>query len=371
MPHVVNVWISRIVVAVMHLGCLLAIGYGVSWVAAAVAIAAYVVRGFAVTGGYHRYFAHRSYRTGRVFQSILALIGVTAVQGGPLHWAKDHRHHHRESDQPKDLHSPRPPENGWWSHFCHFWWSHLGWILSSRVPEMQTHVRDLEKYPELVWIERLQLLVIGAYIAALYFLGDFLGEAYGTSGMQMVTWGFFISTAFTWHVTWCVNSVTHTFGTRRYETTDDSKNNWIVGLFALGEGHHNNHHAHQHICRQGLLWWELDLTYYILKLLSYVGVTWDLNEPEPEVFIVARSLGKIRNELRKRRLEEEAIAARLLEGQSQFARAIRAMAHARNELKEKFRKKMISLHEMADELSAAAKRFTASLQQTEAAALAA
>src|SRR5262249_27325860 len=148
--------------------------------------------------------------------------------------------------------------------------------------------------PELVWIEKFQLLLIFGFVALLYGLGELLGAAFGTSGWQMVVWGFVISTVITWHITWCVNSVTHTWGSRRFETEDDSRNNCLIAILALGEGHHNNHHANPGLARQGLFWWEFDPTYYALRVLAWFGLVWDLNEPIPEVYDTARTLSRIR-----------------------------------------------------------------------------
>lgn len=358
MQNVLDAWVARVVLLVVHGGCFLAIWTGISWPAALVCLGLYLLRGFAITGGYHRLFAHKSYKTYRWFQSVLAIIGTTALEGGVLKWAKEHRHHHKESDEPEDLHSPRKPRN--------FWWSHLGWILSRRMPDIKTSVRDLEKYPELIWIDRLQLLWIGLLIAGLYGFGEYLGAAWGTSGLQMVVVGFFFSTVITWHITWCVNSVTHTFGSRRFETEDDSRNNWIIGILALGEGHHNNHHAHPGVCRQGLLWWEFDPTYYVLKLLSYLRITWDLNEPEPEVFAVARSLGRIRRNLEKQNLEPSTLVQRMKTGQEMLASAVRKASRARKAVQELFSKQLISKREKGKRISGLREVFRAQVGMIEA-----
>lgn len=357
MSHKLSVWVSRVVVFGLHAGCLLALWTGVSWTAALVCFVAYVVRGFGITGGYHRLFSHRAYETGPVFRSIMAILGVTAVQGGPLKWSREHRHHHKESDEPGDLHSPKQPS---------FFWAHIGWILSGEEMAVRANVKDLEKYSELVWIERLQVPILLCYVLGLYALGTFLGDAFGTSGMQMVVWGFFVSTVVTWHITWAVNSVNHTFGSRRFETTDDSRNNWLVGILALGEGHHNNHHAHPGLARQGLLWWEIDFTYYVLKALSCVGLVWNLNEPEPEVYTVARSLSRLRAVMRRRRLDAETIAERLKEGQSILASAVHSMARLRAQTAELLREKRIDASEMMSRLREGAERFAQCLRAAEA-----
>lgn len=328
-PHMVNVWISRIVVFTIHAGALLVFFNGFSWIALIVCLALYVIRGFGITGGYHRLFSHKSYETSRVGQTVIAIIGTTAVEGGPIEWTLNHRHHHAESDQPDDLHSPRTPRS--------FWWAHLGWILSAEVPPKPTqHTRDLQKFPELVWVERLQLVFIALLIGGLYWLGSALGAEWHTSGLQMVAWGFFLSTVIVWHITWLVNSATHTHGSRRYETPDDSRNNWWVGILALGEGHHNNHHKHQSYCRQGLLWYEFDLTYYILRFLALLGLVWNLKEPEKEAFAIARALTKMRAELAAEGMSEADIAARITEVQKALTKEATRVAHARRDLETGF-----------------------------------
>ncbi len=335
-PHMVNVWISRIVVFTIHAGALLVFFAGFSWVALGVCLLLYLIRGFGITGGYHRLFSHKSYKTSRAGQTVIAIIGTTAVQGGPIEWSLNHRHHHAESDQPDDLHSPRTPRS--------FWWAHLGWILSSEVPPKPTrHTRDLEQFPELVWVQRLQLVFIGALIAGLYWLGSALGAEWHTSGFQMVAYGFFLSTVIVWHITWLVNSATHTHGSRRYETPDDSRNNPLVGILALGEGHHNNHHAKQSYCRQGLLWYEFDLTYYILRFLAFLQLVWDLNEPEKEVIDIARALSKMRSELAAQNVPEDEIASRMKEVQETLTKSATRLAQERRDLERSFQDQLKQL----------------------------
>lgn len=219
----------------------------------------YVLHMFAITGGYHRYFSHRTYKTSRWFQFVLALLGVTAVQQGPLWWAAHHRHHHKYSDMPEDVHSPR--QRG-------FWWSHMFWILSSRYNV--THydrVKDLAKYKELVWLNKREGLVVVAYAALLFAVG----------GLTALVWGFFVATVACWHGTFCINSLTHVWGSRRYATSDDSRNNLWLAIITMGEGWHNNHHHYQRATNQGWHWWQIDMTYYILRGLAAVRLIWDLH----------------------------------------------------------------------------------------------
>jgi stearoyl-CoA desaturase (delta-9 desaturase) len=256
---------------VMHLVCLFVFVVGVSPIAVIVAAILYAVRMFALTGFYHRYFSHRAFKTSRVSQFVFALVGASAVQRGPIWWAAHHRHHHASSDQEHDVHSP--VQRG-------FLWSHMGWFMSRRhfAPDL-SRVRDLRRFPELRAIDRFDILVPIALSAALFAFGAVLGQRFpglGTSGWQMVIWGTFISTLVCHHVSYTVNSLCHGFGTRRYATADDSRNNAWLALFTFGEGWHNNHHHYPAAARQGFYWWEIDITYYGLRLLELLGVIWDL-----------------------------------------------------------------------------------------------
>jgi stearoyl-CoA desaturase (Delta-9 desaturase) len=225
------------------------------------ALGLYGVRMFFVTAGYHRYFSHRTFKTSRVFQFLLACFAMSSLQKGVLWWAAHHRHHHRFSDLDQDIHSPSL--NG-------FWWSHLGWILSKRYNTTRTElVPDLARYPELRWLNR-NHMVPGVSLAVLLFL---------TGGMGVFLWGFCVSTVMLWHGTFTINSLCHVFGRRRYATTDTSRNSLILSLITMGEGWHNNHHHYMSSVRQGFFWWEIDLTYYILKMLSWVHIVWDLKMP--------------------------------------------------------------------------------------------
>ncbi len=251
-------WVRVIPFIGMHLACLAVFWVGWSVTAVSVAFGLYVVRMFAVTGFYHRYFSHRTFTTTRAGQFIFALIGASAVQRGPLWWAAHHRKHHRHSDTELDAHSPR--HHG-------FWWAHMGWITSpSNFATDLEAVPDLAKYPELRFLDRFDILVPVLLAVTLFLVG----------GGQLLVWGFFISTVFLFHGTSFINSLAHVMGRRRYVTGDDSRNSFILAVITLGEGWHNNHHKYPGAARQGFFWWELDLTYYGLKLLSWLGVLWDL-----------------------------------------------------------------------------------------------
>ena len=266
----------------VHLAALASLFTGFSWVALGVAALTFWVRLFGITGGYHRYFSHRSYRTSRPFQFVLAWLGAGAGQNGPLWWVSHHRHHHRHADTEEDVHPPG---------LRGFWWAHAGWILSRRYAGYDTSiVGDLRRYPELRFLDRNHMLAPLSLGLFLYGLGWFLEArfpALGTSGWQMVGWGLFISTVALYHTTFLVNSVAHMKGTRRFDTDDESRNNWWVALLTLGEGWHNNHHRWASSERQGFYWWEIDVTHYVLKALSWVGVVWDLKTPPSKVYAEA------------------------------------------------------------------------------------
>jgi stearoyl-CoA desaturase (delta-9 desaturase) len=255
----------------MHLACLAVIWVGFSWFAFWVALGLYALRMFAITAFYHRYFSHRAFRASRPVQFAFAVIGASAVQRGPLWWAAHHRNHHRHADTPADVHSP--VQHG----FLH---SHMGWFLSragfrtdwSKIP-------DLVKFPELRLLDRFDLLVPVALAVGLFFFGRWLGVAYpelGTSGPQLLVWGFFISTIVLFHVTVTINSLAHRFGSRRFETRDNSRNNWLLAILTFGEGWHNNHHHFPGSARQGFRWWEVDLTFYILRTMAVFGLVREL-----------------------------------------------------------------------------------------------
>lgn len=269
----------------MHLGALLALLTGVSWAAAIACLVTCWVRMFGITAGFHRYFSHRSFKTSRTFQFVLAYVGTMAAQNGPLWWASHHRLHHRYADTDRDIHSPG---------LRGLWWSHVGWILCRRyVGYDKEIVKDLRRFPELRFLGRYHMIAPASLAVAMFLLGGWLSARWpslGTSGWQMLGWGFFVSTVIGYHVTFLVNSVSHTSGRRRFNTSDDSRNNWWVALLTLGEGWHNNHHRWPTSERQGFYWWELDMTHYVLRALSWLGVVWDLRAPPRRIYEEAERL---------------------------------------------------------------------------------
>jgi stearoyl-CoA desaturase (delta-9 desaturase) len=241
-----------------------------AWKWVGLCIGMYYLRMFAITGGYHRYFSHRSYKTSRAFQFLMALLAQASAQKGAMWWAANHRHHHKFSDQPEDIHSPL---------HTGFFWSHVGWILCEDNDRTQWElIQDFKKYPELAWLDRHPHAPTFAFALILFALG----------GWPALMWGFFMSTVLLWHGTFTINSLSHVYGSRRYTTNETSRNNFWLALITLGEGWHNNHHTYQSSVNQGFYWWEVDGTYYILKALSWFGIVWDLRKPPLELLEAKR-----------------------------------------------------------------------------------
>lgn len=264
-------WLRAVPFIALHFACIAVLWVGVSPVAVWVALALYAVRMFALTGFYHRYFSHRTFRTSRVVQFLFAFIGASCVQRGPLWWAAHHRNHHRNADTALDPHSPG---------LRGFLWSHAGWFLTPHAFRTDwSRIPDLAKYPELRLLDRYDTLAPVLLAGFLYALGLVLEHAQpqlGTSGGQMLVWGFFISTVVLFHATVTINSFAHRFGKRRFDTRDDSRNNVWLALITFGEGWHNNHHFFPGTVRQGFRWWEVDVTFYVLRVMAMFGLVRDL-----------------------------------------------------------------------------------------------
>lgn len=264
---------SAIPFLLVHLGCFAAIWTGITWAAVALCGNLYWPRMFAVTAGYHRYFSHRAFATGRVFQFVLAFLAQSTAQKSVLWWAAKHRHHHRYSDTACDVHSPR---------HTGFLYSHIGWLFARRHDATDLgQVPDLARYPELRWLHSFEI-VPALLLAAACFLID------GWSGLVV---GFLWSTVLVYHATFCINSLAHVRGGRRYVTGDDSRNNLVLALLTMGEGWHNNHHAYPSSARQGFRWWEVDASYYVLKLLSGLRIVRNLKAPPARLLRNEQRLG--------------------------------------------------------------------------------
>ncbi len=281
-PRGMSNWVKTFPFIALHLACIAVLflpDFGLHWTALGLCAFTYFIRIFGITAVYHRYFAHRSYRTSRPMQFLLACLGCSALQKGPLWWASHHRRHHRYSDTADDPHSP---------HETSFWWAHVGWILAEDHVETPTHlIRDWERYPELRWLDRNHwvpgiVLAVGCYVfGALVGGWDGSPATFFTQqwGWDHLVWGFVISTILVYHATFSINSLSHLIGWRRYATEDDSRNNLFLALITLGEGWHNNHHHFQSSANQGFYWWEVDISYYIIRTLGFLGLVWDIRRP--------------------------------------------------------------------------------------------
>jgi len=253
--------VSIVLFTAMHLSCALVFFVHFSWGLVALALGSYVLRMFAITGGYHRYFSHRAFKTSRAFQLVLAALGTASMQNGPLWWASWHRHHHKHADTAMDAHSPR---------HVGFYTAHMGWVFDGNHDDpIDKNVRDLARYPELRFLERHKWLPLVAYAVGCFAIAGWPG----------VVWGFVVSTVALFHGTLLINSLSHVWGSRPYATKDDSRNNALLAFITLGEGWHNNHHHDMSSARQGFRWWQIDATYYALVVLSWLGVVWDLRLP--------------------------------------------------------------------------------------------
>jgi stearoyl-CoA desaturase (Delta-9 desaturase) len=254
--------LSLLFLVVVHLSCLLVLAVPFRWSLVALALGGYVIRMWAITAGYHRYFSHRAFKTSRAFQFVMAWVGTSSMQNGPLWWASWHRRHHKYSDGPLDPHSP--VRRG-------FWDAHIGWALDgsrSGSPDL-SNVRDLTRYRELVFLDDHKWLPIVFYI----------GICFAVAGVPGIVWGFSVSTVLLYHGTLLINSLGHVWGSRRYATGDESRNNPLLAIITLGEGWHNNHHHQMTSARQGFFWWEIDFSYYAIKALSLVGIVWGVRQP--------------------------------------------------------------------------------------------
>ena len=266
-----------LVMLYFHIGAVFVFQVGFSWAAFSIFFLSYIMKGLGVTMGYHRYFAHRAFKATRWFQFLMGFFGTQAIQGGVLWWASHHRGHHQHSDQEDDLHSPITHST---------FHSHLGWMWSRDCFKPTKHkLLDFARFPEIKFLNKYYPLLIILQGFFFYFLGEFLAYAYpslGTTGSQVFVWGYLLATVCMWHITFSINSVCHLFGKKRYKSNDESRNNWLFGILAFGEGWHNNHHKYGWSARNGFYWWEWDPTWYALKILEKLGIVWDLKVPTQE-----------------------------------------------------------------------------------------
>ncbi|MCG8313667.1 MAG: acyl-CoA desaturase [Pseudomonadales bacterium] len=272
-------WVRCIPFIIMHLLCLIALIIETSTFAILFCLGFFWLRMFAITAFYHRYFSHRSFKTNRSWQFLFAVLGNMSAQRGPLWWAAHHRHHHQHSDQKLDLHSPVQRS---------FWWSHLGWFTcDASFKTNYARIRDFEQFPELRFINRYDMLVPLLTMMGIYSLGELLrifAPTLNTNGIQLLVWGFFISTTLLFHSTVTINSLAHCWGSRRFTTKDNSRNNFILALLTLGEGWHNNHHRWPRSAKQGFYWWEIDITYYVLRIMAAFGIIHSLSPVPSKIY---------------------------------------------------------------------------------------
>ncbi|EPG37818.1 acyl-CoA desaturase [Acinetobacter colistiniresistens] len=268
-------WLRIIPFILLHIACLAVFWVGVSWFAIIFMIIFYLVRMFAITAFFHRYLSHKTFQTSRPVQFIFLLIGTMSAQRGPLWWAAHHRYHHHFTDTEQDPHSS----------LHGFWYSHVGWFLNEQNFSTRKEViKDWLKFPEIIWLDRFNLPIVLMTAFAIYVFGEWLAVAHpnlGTSGLQLLVWGFVISTVLLIHATLCINSLAHLYGSRDFDTTDNSRNNLFLSIITLGEGWHNNHHYYAGSTRQGFFWWQIDITYYVLKAMSWLGLIWGI-KPVPQ-----------------------------------------------------------------------------------------
>lgn len=269
-------WMRSVPFIAFHIAALGVLFVSFSWFAVAVMAFMYFIRMFAITGFYHRYFSHRTFETSRTVQFVMGVIGNSCVQRSPAWWASHHRHHHKYSDQEQDNHSP--VQQG-------FLWSHLGWIFSfSNIPTRSDIVPDLLAFREMRFLDRFDWVVPVLFGVGMFVTGNILGEIFPglhTNGPQLLFWGFFLSTVLLFHGTFFINSLAHVWGVKRYETGDTSRNNFWLALITLGEGWHNNHHYYPNAARQGFFWYEIDISYYLLRLMALFGLIWNVKEVPP------------------------------------------------------------------------------------------
>ncbi len=289
----------------LHLAPLAAIWTGATLFDWLLCIGLYVVRMFFVTAGYHRYFSHRSYKTSRWFQFFLAFMAQTSVQKGVLWWAAHHREHHRHSDTSPDPHSMK---------IYGFWYSHIGWILGPDYKETRTGlIKDFSKFSELRWLNKYHIVPGFVLAVAVFAVGGIVNGggwemAFSSHGLSTLFIGFFASTVLLFHGTFSINSLMHKFGNQRYNTGDESRNSLWLALITLGEGWHNNHHYYMLSSRQGFFWWEIDITFYVLKVFSWLGLVWDL-QGVPKHIKFSKSLDEAKLKAQEEKQAETSVAA--------------------------------------------------------------
>jgi stearoyl-CoA desaturase (Delta-9 desaturase) len=269
LPNVVQITIFWLVQA----SALLVFAVPFRWAFIAIWAASHFIRAIGLTLAFHRYFAHRAFKMNRVARFAWAFIGTAAMQKGPLWWAGHHVNHHRFADRDGDPHSPM---------VSGVYYAHIGWFLNDakndRLEPTNPVIRDFRKAPEIVWLDKYFFVPPLLLAIVLYAIGD----------IPLLVWGFCLPTTTLAHATFAINTVNHMFGSRRFETVDESRNNPITAVFAVGEGWHNNHHRYQRAARNGFYWWEFDPTWYVIRAMAALGLVWDVQPVPKRIYDEAR-----------------------------------------------------------------------------------
>lgn len=277
-------WMTTILcvlIPLVGLGAAITLAWGeglFGWIDLGLLVGMYLMAMLGITVGFHRLFTHRSFETVRPVQFILGVLGSMTLQGSLLQWVGRHRLHHQHSDRTGDPHSPHAPfRRGFWGRFRAFWHAHIGWALPAETADLVRYVPDLKKSRMLRVVSALFPLwaALGLAIPAAigYVFGGWPGALTG------FLWGGLVRVLLGHHVTWAVNSICHLWGSRPYHSGDESRNNPVVGVLAMGEGWHNNHHAFPTSARHGLRWWQIDLSYYLIRTLAWLGLAWKVRLP--------------------------------------------------------------------------------------------
>ena len=289
-PRLINLGGVIIPIAGLVVGLWLLWGTHFNWVYLGLLVGMYLLTGFGITIGYHRLFTHRSFKTPRWFAAVLAIMGSMAVEGSVLHWVAVHRKHHQHSDDHDDPHSPHACGGGLVGTLKGMWHAHIGWSLGKKKDENLAHyVHDLRKDRVLTWVSRL----FPAWVLISFILPAALGGLLTMSWMGVLLgflWGGLIRVLLVHHATWSINSVCHLWGSRPFKSNDESRNNPIFGILALGEGWHNNHHAFPTSARHGLAWWQIDLSYLLILGMTKIGLASQVKLPSRDT-MECRRLG--------------------------------------------------------------------------------
>lgn len=265
-------WNTTIFMILFHLGAIAAL-FMLSWKVVPVTLLLWWISGSLGIGmGFHRLLTHRGYKTPKLVEYFLTLCGLLALEGGAINWVVTHRIHHASTDKPGDPHTPRDGR----------WWAHMGWILRGTAQQHEDSV--LQRYAPDLMKDRVHMFLNRFYYVPLIVSGGLL---FAMGGWSFLFVGVFLRVTIGLHFTWLVNSATHLWGTRRFQTTDDSTNSWWVALVSFGEGWHNNHHAHPRAARHGLTWYEVDFNWYGIRALELLGLAKGIRQISKEQIAAA------------------------------------------------------------------------------------